>query len=74
MMNPKMQPKYILQVGKPGSSYALDIALKLDFPKHLIDYAKKRAGKDLVKMEDLISKLEEEKMQLVDLNTSYLKN
>ncbi|MFZ1423511.1 MAG: Smr/MutS family protein [Saprospiraceae bacterium] len=69
----KMQPKYILQVGKPGSSYALDIALKLDFPKHLIDYAKKRAGKDLVKMEDLISKLEEEKMQLVDLNTSYLK-
>ncbi|MBK9721510.1 MAG: Smr/MutS family protein [Saprospiraceae bacterium] len=69
----KMQPKYILQVGKPGSSYALDIALKLDFPKHLIDYAKKRAGKDLVKMEDLISKLEEEKMQLVELNTSYLK-
>ncbi len=59
-----MEPKYILQVGKPGSSYALDIANKLNFPKHLINYAKQKAGKSLVNLEDLISKLEEEKLNL----------
>ncbi len=67
-----MEPKYILQVGKPGSSYALDIANKLNFPKHLIHYARQKAGKNLVNMEDLISKLEEEKTNLELKNTEYL--
>jgi DNA mismatch repair protein MutS2 len=68
----KMEPKYQLQVGKPGSSYALDIANKLKFPKHLVQYAKNKAGKNLVNMEALISKLEEEKANLESKNNDYL--
>jgi DNA mismatch repair protein MutS2 len=67
-----MEPKYLLQIGKPGSSYALDIAYKLEFPKSLIQYAKQKAGKQIVNMESLISKLEEEKSDLEAKNMEYL--
>lgn len=60
----KMTPLYKLQIGKPGSSYALDIAKKMHFPKKLIKYAKEKVGNDIVKMEDLLSKMEEEKRNL----------
>ncbi|HEX5625402.1 MAG TPA: Smr/MutS family protein, partial [Saprospiraceae bacterium] len=68
-----MEPRYELQVGKPGSSYALDIAKKLRFPRQVIQYARSRAGKGLVRMEDLIAKLEEEKSTLEEKNKEYLK-
>lgn len=67
----EMQPRYILQLGKPGSSYALDIAGKLNFPKHLIEYAKRKAGKNLVHFEELISKLEKEKLSLKSKNDEF---
>ncbi|HRG69126.1 MAG TPA: Smr/MutS family protein [Saprospiraceae bacterium] len=60
----KMTPLYKLQIGKPGSSYALDIAKKMHFPKKLIKYAKEKVGNDIIKMEDLLSKMEEEKRNL----------
>lgn len=60
----KLTPLYKLQIGKPGSSYALDIAKKMHFPKKLIKYAKEKVGNDIVKMEDLLSKMEEEKRNL----------
>ncbi len=67
-----MEPKYKLQIGKPGSSYALDIANKLRFPKHLIHYAKQKSGKNVVNLETLISKLEQEKQTLENTNKEYL--
>jgi DNA mismatch repair protein MutS2 len=67
----RMEPKYLLQIGKPGSSYALDIANKLKFPKHLINYAKNKSGKNIVELEDLISKLEKEKSTLEKTNNEF---
>lgn len=67
----KMIPLYKLQIGKPGSSYALDIARKMQFPKKIINYAKEIAGSDLVKMEDLLSKMEMEKIHLEKTVTDY---
>ncbi len=66
-----MKPLYQLVQGRPGSSYALDIAKKLNFPKRLIEYARRRAGKDLVRMEELIAKLEREKAVLEETVSQF---
>lgn len=66
-----MVPLYKLQIGKPGSSYALDIARKMQFPRKLLNYAKQIAGEDLVKMEDLLAKMEEEKINLEKTVSDY---
>lgn len=57
---------YQLRLGKPGSSYTLEIAEKSGLPKDLIKYAKKRIGKKAVGVEDLLVSLQNEKIQLED--------
>jgi DNA mismatch repair protein MutS2 len=32
-----MQPMYIMMTGKPGSSFAFEIAKKIGFPKQILD-------------------------------------
>ncbi len=40
----KIEPIYKLETGKPGSSFAIEIANKAGLPKNVIDDARKRAG------------------------------
>ncbi len=44
--NQKMQPLYQLQVGKPGSSFAFEIARKIGLPEEVLIKASDRVGKD----------------------------
>lgn len=44
--NQKMQPLYQLQVGKPGSSFAFEIARKIGLPEDILDRASDKVGKD----------------------------
>lgn len=44
--NQKMQPLYQLQVGKPGSSFAFEIARKIGLPEDVLDKASDRVGQD----------------------------
>jgi DNA mismatch repair protein MutS2 len=44
--NQKMQPLYQLQVGKPGSSFAFEIARKIGLPEEVLDKASEKVGKD----------------------------
>lgn len=44
--NQKMQPLYILSMGKPGSSFAFEIARKIGLPEDIIESASEKVGKD----------------------------
>lgn len=43
-----MQPLFVLQVGHPGSSFAIEIARKIGLPEEVISYASELVGKDYV--------------------------
>jgi DNA mismatch repair protein MutS2 len=44
--NQRMQPLYQLQVGKPGSSFAFEIARKIGLPDEVMDKASEKVGQD----------------------------
>ncbi|MDO4930563.1 MAG: Smr/MutS family protein [Bacteroidales bacterium] len=44
----RMQPLFMLQIGNPGSSFAIEIARKIGLPEEVIEYATKLVGKDYV--------------------------
>lgn len=57
----KLEPLYQLEIGKPGSSFALEIAGKIGLSKELIKSAKMKVGTDAVELDRLLTELEEEK-------------
>jgi len=57
-------PLYVLDIGKPGSSFALEIARKTGLPYGTLQEAEKLVGKDLTGFETLVRKLERERQQL----------
>ena len=57
----KMEALFELVIGKPGSSFALEIAEKIGLPGELISQAKKNIGTTHVKFERLLGELEQEK-------------
>lgn len=64
-------PLYILDIGKPGSSFALEIARKIGLPQQTLQEAEKLVGKDLAGFEKLVRSLEKEK-QLLSEKTKKL--
>ncbi len=40
----KIQPLYRLEIGKPGSSFAIDIARKIGLPEEILENASQKAG------------------------------
>lgn len=59
-----LTPTYKLTIGKPGSSFAFEIAQKMKLPSQVIKNAKKRLGGKKVKVEDLLVSIQSEKNQL----------
>jgi DNA mismatch repair protein MutS2 len=59
-------PLYQLDIGKPGSSFALEIAQKTGLPTNTLDEAKKLVGKELMGFESLVRNLEKEKNELTE--------
>ncbi|MDH4057504.1 MAG: Smr/MutS family protein [Cyclobacteriaceae bacterium] len=60
----KLVPLYILEIGKPGSSFALEIAQKTGLPTETLHEAKRLAGKELVGLETLVRNLEKERNEI----------
>jgi DNA mismatch repair protein MutS2 len=54
----RLEPLYQLDMGKPGSSFALEIASKIGISKDIIEYAKTHIGEDRVKYDKMLTKLE----------------
>ncbi|MBN1597682.1 MAG: Smr/MutS family protein [Bacteroidales bacterium] len=47
----KIEPVFKLSVGKPGSSFAIDIARKIGIPDHILTKANEKTGKDQLNFE-----------------------
>ncbi len=56
-----MQPMYIMMTGKPGSSFAFEIAKKIGFPRHILDDAANITGDQHLKFEKQLQQLEVDK-------------
>jgi DNA mismatch repair protein MutS2 len=64
--NVEMKPLYILEVGKPGSSYAFEIAQKIGLPRQVLDLAKSKVSAGQKRVDTLLVDLEREKKEIFD--------
>jgi DNA mismatch repair protein MutS2 len=62
----KLEPLFQLDIGKPGSSFSLEVARKTGLPKELLDYAKAAIGDKNIDVDDLLMKLERQKQLVKD--------
>jgi DNA mismatch repair protein MutS2 len=63
-----LEPLFELEIGKPGSSFAFEIARKIGLPQGIIDDAKSMVGTSQVEYEHLLTDLEKEKAKYQKLN------
>ncbi|MEQ8473208.1 MAG: endonuclease MutS2 [Marinoscillum sp.] len=56
-----LEPLFELEVGKPGSSFAFEIARKIGLPNYIIENAKGMVGASQVDYEHLLNSLEKER-------------
>jgi DNA mismatch repair protein MutS2 len=64
--NVEMKPLYMLEVGKPGSSYAFEIAQKIGLPQNVLNLAKNKISAGQKKVDTLLVDLEREKKEILD--------
>ncbi len=64
--NVNLKPLYVLEMGKPGSSYAFEIAQKIGLSKQLIDLAKSKINIEQRKVDSLLLDLERDKKEIYD--------
>lgn len=57
----KMEPTFILEIGIPGSSYAIEIAQRIGLPQSIIDKTKNRAGSDHTNMDKFLRRVMRDK-------------
>ncbi|MGN7204352.1 endonuclease MutS2 [Pedobacter sp. SAFR-022] len=64
--NTKMRPLYVLEIGKPGSSYAFEIAQNIGLQKEVLELARKKTGTNQNRIDSLLVDLEREKKEIYD--------
>ena len=64
--NDKMKPLYVLEMGKPGSSYAFEIAQNIGLQKEVLILAREKTGTNQNRIDSLLVDLEREKKQIYD--------
>jgi len=64
--NDKMKPLYVLEIGKPGSSYAFEIAQNIGLQKEVLQLAREKTGTNQNRIDSLLVDLEREKKQIYD--------
>ena len=64
--NAELRPLYMLEVGKPGSSYAFEIAQKIGLPQNVLNLAKNKVSAGQKKVDTLLVDLEREKKEIYD--------
>ena len=60
----EMKPLYMLLAGKPGSSFAFEIARRTGFPEDVLEHAASITGYSQIDFEKQLQQLETEKMQI----------
>ena len=59
----QLEPLFQLEIGKPGSSFALEIAQKIGIQKDVLENAKSLVGFDLVDYNRLLAEVDNQKKQ-----------
>ncbi|MBR6092607.1 MAG: Smr/MutS family protein [Bacteroidales bacterium] len=59
-----LQPLYVMMVGKPGSSFAFEIAKKIGFPQEILDSAAVISGREHLDFDQQLQQLEIEKKEV----------
>ncbi len=59
-----LSPTYELKVGRPGSSYAFEIARKSGLQERVLKYARRRTGKNEKAVDELLVDLQKERQEL----------
>lgn len=67
-----LEPLYILEMGKPGSSFALEVASKIGLPDFITKRAKKKLGSQQVDFEKMLKELEIEKKVFSEKNSELI--
>lgn len=70
----RLEPLYLLEIGKPGSSFALEIARKTGLPEIVLKNTRKNVGVDQVQLDQLLHQLEQEKSSLEAQNKKLAEN
>ncbi len=61
-----LSPTYHMNIGKPGSSFAFEIASKSGLSDRILSYARKRAGEKENEVDELLVELQNERAELKD--------
>jgi DNA mismatch repair protein MutS2 len=61
-----LTPTYEMRVGRPGSSFAFEMAMKNGWSDDLLAYAKKRTGESETAVDQLLVDLQREKQELTE--------
>ncbi|WP_424961689.1 endonuclease MutS2 [Ekhidna sp.] len=69
-----LEPLFELEVGKPGSSFAFEIAGKIGLPQDIIEKARKKIGSSHVAYDQLLNQLEKEKARFEKLTKKLEKD
>ena len=59
-----LQPLYVMMIGKPGSSFAFEIAKKIGFPNEILDSAADISGREHLDFDQQLQQLEIEKKEV----------
>jgi DNA mismatch repair protein MutS2 len=65
----RMKPRYLLKTGKPGSSFAFEIARQIGFPEEVLENASRKTGKGQLDFDRELQNLEAEKTELSKRST-----
>lgn len=57
----EMKPLFILETGRPGSSFAIEIARKTGLPEEIISYASEKAGTDYINIDKYLQDIVRDK-------------
>ncbi|MEZ4884442.1 MAG: endonuclease MutS2 [Chitinophagales bacterium] len=61
-----LSPLYKLEMGKPGSSFAFELAQKSGLKKDIIEEAKRRVDAEYKEFDELLSRMRKEKQEIVE--------
>jgi len=67
-----LKPLYQLRIGKPGSSFAFEIARKIGFPQDVLNRARKKSGGKHLRFDSQLQQLEADKISMAQKEKEIL--
>jgi len=69
-----LSPTYQMKMGKPGSSYAFEIATKSGLPNKVIGYARQKVGKQTHSLDEILVDLQRERQKATEAHEKVLEH